>query len=277
MFKNNRCVRYRTDSLFEGGHTTRSDVVRKCPIGAFRLPAWEAAIDQSTANGIIAALPSKERQRLLMDAFFFELEVPQSLGVAGKALTHAYFPTDCVISLRTPAAQGRFLEVGLVGFEGMLGAGCALGVPQSVFDAELGCAGHGWRIDVETLNKHIGRSEILRILLLRYLNVQRAQLSEGTVCGRFHTLEQRLCRWLLMNQDRQRSSDLMVTHCQLAQLVGARRSAITIEAGRLQQSGLIRYSRGHIFVINRAGLLRSTCACYEQDLAVYKKFMGTPP
>ncbi len=222
-------------------------------------------------------LTAPERQRVLSDATFVDIPAFDVLGKAGARQTHACFPTTCMISLMPQHTSGNGFEVGLIGFEGVLGAGGALGVPTLAFDAVVQGSGQAWRIGVSALARHVAASPVLGDVLTRYLYVQLAQMGGRAVCSRFHSLQQRLARCLLMSEDRLRSPDLLMTHDSLSHILGARRAGVSVAAGVLQTQGLIRYSRGHIVVLDRAGLLASSCACYAQDVATYDKFMRVSP
>lgn len=240
------------------------------------LSAPEDGIDQSLANWLLSALPVAERQQLLAHATFVELAAAQVLGTAGRPLHHVWFPTSCMISLMPRPTGGASIAVGLVGPEGVLGAGRALGIAASTFNAVVQGAGHAWRAEPHALAQQVLRSRKLGALLTRHLSVQIAQLGRQAVCSRFHSLPQRLARLLLMSQDRLASPDLLITHETLASLLGARRAGVTVAAGLVQQRGYIRYSRGHILVLDRAGLKTVACSCYAQDLATYENTLGVP-
>lgn len=235
----------------------------------------ELVIDQSLSNTLLAALPADDRQILLADATCAELAASTALSAAGQTLSHAYFPTSCVISLQASQAPGCCFEVGMVGFEGVHGAGCALGVPISAFDAVVKDAGFAWRIDAQVLASLALRYPVLGSMLTGYSYVQNAHMARKAVCCQFHSLLQRLSNCLLMMQDRLRSSDLLLTHDALSQLLGARRAGISEAAGELQKLGLIRYCRGHIMVLDRPGLGAIACGCYKHDLATYADIMGS--
>lgn len=231
-------------------------------------------IDQSLANDVIAALPARVRQTLLAQASYVEIQAPQALACAGQPMTHAWFPTTGVISVLTPQAQGRTLEIDMLGCESVLDAGCALGVYAPAFDAEVQVTGHAWRVPTSMLAAHMLASAPLRNALVRCLYLSLAQVGQRSVCSSFHTLEQQLCRWLLMSQDRSGSPDVLMTHERLARLLGMRRAGVSIAAGLLQAAGLIRYTRGHILVLDRRGLLAGACECYARDLATQHALAG---
>lgn len=216
-----------------------------------------------------------ERQLLLADASLIELGAAKTLNTAGEAPSHAYFPTSCVISLQPSQAPGCGFEVGMIGFEGMHGSGGALGVPISAFHAVVKEAGYAWRIQAALLASYTLRSPVLSGILSGYAVVQNAHMANRAICCQFHSLLQRLSNCLLMILDRLRSIDLLMTHDMLAQLLGARRAGISEAAGELQKLGLIRYCRGHIMLLDRAGLAAAACGCYAHDLATYEDIMGS--
>jgi Crp-like helix-turn-helix domain len=232
-------------------------------------------IDHSVANRLLAALSSDERARLLSSAELLELPVSRLLGSAGKPLAHAWFPTSCIISILAKPADYPSFDVGMIGYEGVFSAGCAQGVSASAFDAVVTSEGQAWRVKAHDLACHGQRSPALSALLSRFLSVELSQLGLLVACSRYHSLLQRLSRYLLMSQDRLRAPDILITQSALAEVLGERRRAsVTVAAGVLQERGLIRYTRGHILVLNRDGLIDTTCACYEQGWAMYKSMMG---
>ena len=163
----------------------------------------------------------------------------------------------------------------MIGYEGVFSAGCAQGESTSAFDAVVTSEGQAWRVKAHDLACHGQRSPALSALLSRFLSVELAQLGLLVACGRYHSLVQRLARYLLMSQDRLRAPDILITQNALAQVLGERRRAsVTVAAGALQKRGFIRYTRGHILVLDRNGLLDTTCACYAQGWAMYKNLMG---
>lgn len=227
-------------------------------------------IDQALANTVIAALPTRIRQNLLADASFVEMRAPDILARAAKPMTYAWFPTTAVISVLTPQAFGRTLEIDMIGHESVLDAGCALGVSEPAFDAEVQVSGHAWRIETKVLAAHMQHGTILHNTLVRHLYLTLAKMGLRSVCSSFHSLQQQLCRWLLMSQDRSGSPDVLMTHERLARLLGVRRAGISTAAGLLQAQGLIRYTRGHLLVLDRPGLLAGACDCYARDLAAQR-------
>lgn len=232
------------------------------------------SIDQALSNRLLAQLKQAERSLLLDHAELVELDSAQVLVCAGQALSHAFFPTSCMISLLANPSKARSLEVGQIGFEGVLGASSALGVSASAFDAVVTGAGQAWRMPMAALRQACLHSRFMSVLMVRYLYTELGQMGTLVACGQFHALEQRLARLLLMCQDRMQEPDLEVTHDSLARIMGVRRASVSQLASLFQSRHLIHQRRGHMVVVDRAGLLTTSCACYAQDLALYEQVMS---
>jgi CRP-like cAMP-binding protein len=221
-------------------------------------------------NHLIALLPRRDRASLLAACEAVELDLGTMLCKPGKTTRHVYFPADCVISLVTAAAEGEpGREVGMVGREGMLGAQLALGVSAIPLDALVQGAGAAWRVAAAPFRRELSSSKALQVSLHRYVYVLMAQLATAAACTRFHHVEPRLARWLLMTQDRMHSDSFHLTHEFLAHMLGVRRVGITGAASDLQRQGLIRYRRGDITVLDRVGLEAAACGCYAADRRTY--------
>ena len=180
----------------------------------------------------------------------------------GGQLQHAYFPTTSIVSLHYVMESGASAEAAGVGNEGMLGVSLFMGGNTSTSSAVVQTAGHAYRIKRQVLKQEFDQAGLLQRLLLRYTQALMTQMSQTAVCNRHHTIEQQLCRWLLLTLDRSPGNELIMTQELVASILGVRREGITEAAGKLQHAGLISYRRGHISVLNRAGLERSTCECY---------------
>ena len=244
---------------------------------SFRTAQGRHIIDQTLANRLLAGLPRVERQALLAHCEYVELTAPLPLEEGRGRLRHAYFPVDSTISVLAPAGKRRSLEVGAVGSEGLFGPESGSEVEWFELKGWIQGSGHAWRIDAGTL-QHLAASHAgLGRLLLRYLHVLLVQTARSVACCRFHSLEQRLARWLLAHSDRSWSQDLPVTHDQLSMMLGARRAGVTVAAGLLEERGLITGGRGHIVLRDRPGLLAAACGCYVQDRETYEHGMGVPP
>ncbi|MCM2330349.1 MAG: Crp/Fnr family transcriptional regulator [Pseudomonas sagittaria] len=225
-------------------------------------------------NRLLAALPQKDRQRFVAGCERIELTFGEILAKPGAPIHHIYFPTDSVISLVTPANGAASLEVGLVGSEGMLGLSLILGVDVSPLLALVQGEGPALRMDVARFRSELEISPALQRLLKCYLYVVITQLAQTAACTHFHLVEARLARWLLMTQDRAHSDAFHVTHEFLAHTLGVRRVGVTKAAGSLQSRNLIRYRRGDITILDRAGLEVASCGCYAADKAAYARIMG---
>ena len=221
-------------------------------------------------NHLIELLPRKDRLRLLNVCEPVQLVLGAVLCEPGKLTRHVYFPTDGFISLVASIDGKPSLEVGMVGREGMLGAQLALGVMTTPLHALVQGPGTAWRIGSKVFRNELVRSAALQRGLNRYLYVLMAQLATSAACLRYHLIGPRLARWLLMSQDRAHCDSFRVTHKFLAYMLGVRRVGITAAASALQRSGLIKYHRGDLTVLDRSGLEAAACGCYAADRQAYK-------
>jgi len=216
-----------------------------------------------TSNLLLAALPPQELDQVLPMLDQVRVEVGQVLCEAGDPIRHIYFPHDCLVSL-LGVAEGRMtLEVGQVGREGMLGVTTALGHDTTQIRAVVQCAGNASRMEGARFRQEVERNPALQRVLYRYTDSLLAQAIQIAVCSRFHVLEARLARSLLVTRDRLQSDKFHLTHEFLAHALGVRRVGVTKAASALQQQGLIDYSRGNIEILDPDGLAAASCTCYE--------------
>jgi len=226
-------------------------------------------------NHLIALLPRRSRAPLLAMCESVRLELGTVLCRPGEPTRHVYFPNDSFISLVTSVGgEPPGLEVGMVGREGMLGAQLVLGVGATPLHALVQGAGTARRIEAAPFRRELARSKALQRLLNRYVYVLMAQLATSAACTRFHSVGPRLARWFLMSQDRSHSESFHLTHEFLAYMLGVRRVGITCAASELQLQGLVRYHRGEITVLDRAGLEAAACGCYAADRHAYDRMLG---
>jgi CRP-like cAMP-binding protein len=220
-------------------------------------------------NHLITSLPSKDRIHLLSLCETVPLVLTQVLCESGVAAKYVYFPLESFVSLVGTSTGEPTIEVGMVGREGMLGLQLALGITVSPWRGLVQGAGEALRVKASVFRAQLLQSEALRHMLNRYVYVQLSQQVVTATCLRFHLIGARLARWLLMTQDRANTDTFRITHEFLGYMLGVRRVGITNAASALQQEELIAYHRGHLTVLNRAGLEAAACSCYAADLRIY--------
>jgi CRP-like cAMP-binding protein len=218
-------------------------------------------------NHLVAALPDAEWQRWQPQLEWVSMPLGQVLYESGLTLSHVYFPTSAIVSLLYVMENGASAEIAVVGHEGVVGISLFMGGESTPSRAVVQSAGEGFRLKASAVKDEFGRAGPVMHLLLRYTQALITQMAQTAVCNRHHSLDQQLCRWLLLSLDRLQGNELVMTQELIANMLGVRREGVTESALKLQGDGLIRYARGHITVLDRAGLERRTCECY----AVVKK------
>ena len=222
---------------------------------------------ESRENHLLAALPQSEWQRWLPLLDPVELVLGQVLYESGGELKHVYFPSTAIVSLLYVMENGASAEIAVVGNEGIVGISLFMGGESTPSRAVVQSAGQAFRLSAQAVKAEFNRSHPVMHLLLRYTQALITQMAQTAVCNRHHSLDQQLCRWLLLSLDRLRGNELVMTQDLIANMLGVRREGVSESAFKLQQAGLIKYSRGRIEVLNRVGLEKRSCECY----AVVKK------
>ncbi|MCL5974535.1 MAG: Crp/Fnr family transcriptional regulator [Gammaproteobacteria bacterium] len=217
--------------------------------------------DPST-NILLAALTNEERKRILPNLEIVKMTLGDELYSPDKKTKYVYFPTTAMVSLLQVMENGASTEIAVVGKEGIIGISFFMG-GETCSWAVVQSAGYAYRLSGQVLKKEFLRAEKLQRLLLRYVQSLMTQISQTAFCNRHHSVEQQLCRWLLLSVDRLPSDDLSMTQELISNMLGVRREGVTEAAGRLQRDGLIQYFRGKITVLDRSGLEKRTCECYQ--------------
>ncbi|HEU0203507.1 MAG TPA: Crp/Fnr family transcriptional regulator [Burkholderiaceae bacterium] len=218
-------------------------------------------------NHLLAALSAPEQARLFPRLELVPMPLGDVLYESGSQLGHVYFPTTCIVSLLYLMADGASAEIAVVGNEGLVGVALFMGGETTPSRAVVQSAGSAYRLAGATMKEEFNRAGQMQHLLLRYTQALLTQMAQTAVCNRHHSVDQQLCRWLLLSLDRLPTNELKMTQELIANMLGVRREGVTAAARSLQDAGLIRYSRGHITVLDRAKLEQRVCECY----AVVKK------
>ncbi len=227
-------------------------------------------------NRLLAALPRKDRQHVLAGCERVSLEVTDVLYTPHRRIRYVYFPLDCFASLIATTNGKDRLEVSMIGNEGMLGASLIIGIDVPLLHAVVQGTGTALRMKSGDFKRELENNKALRNRLERYLYVMVRQLAQTATCMRFHLVEERLARWLLMTQDRAQSNVLHLTQEFLSFMLGVRRVGISKAANNLQKRKLISYSRGEIRILDRPGLIEASCICYQADLDHYARMLEKP-
>ncbi|MEO8922458.1 MAG: Crp/Fnr family transcriptional regulator [Caldimonas sp.] len=224
-------------------------------------------------NHVLAALPEAEWQRWLPQLEWTDLPLGHVLYESGRLQSHIYFPTTAIVSLLYVMESGSSAEIAVVGNEGVVGIALFMGSESTPSRAVVQSAGAGYRLIASAIKGEFSRSGPVMHVLLRYTQALITQMSQTAVCNRHHTLDQQLCRWLLLSLDRLRGNELVMTQELIANMLGVRREGVTEAATRLQNAGLIRYKRGHITMLDRQGLEKRSCECYAVVKREYDRLL----
>jgi CRP-like cAMP-binding protein len=230
-----------------------------------------------TQNRLLAALPAPEYQRLLPHLELVPMPLGEVLYESGGRLQHVYFPTTSIVSLLYVLENGASAEIAVVGNEGILGISLFMGGETTPSRAIVQSAGFGYRLRSQVLKQEFNRAGPMLHLLLRYTQALITQMTQTAVCNRHHSVEQQLCRWLLLSLDRLPTDEVSMTQELIANMLGVRREGVTDAAGKLQRAGLIRYSRGRIEVLDRPGLEKAVCECYQVVKLEFDRLLSDVP
>jgi CRP-like cAMP-binding protein len=225
------------------------------------------------ANALLAALPHVEFAGLQPHFEPVDMALGMVLYEAGNTITHVYFPTSSIVSLLNVMENGASGEIGIVGAEGLVGVPLVMGGGSTPSRAVVQSAGKGFRLGSKIAKEAFEASGPFMHVLLRYTQALITQMTQTAACNRHHTLDQQLCRWLLMALDRVQGSEIIMTQELIANMLGVRREGVTGSALKLQRAGLIRYARGHIFVLDRPGLEQRACECYVVVKREYERLL----
>jgi CRP-like cAMP-binding protein len=231
------------------------------------------AAREARHNQLLAAVPDAELERWLPYLEAVDLPLGRVLYESGTRLSYVYFPTTAIVSLLYMMEDGASAEIAVVGFEGLVGISLFMGGESTTSRAVVQSAGKGLRLSSQQMMLEFNRAGPVLHLLLRYTQALISQMTQTAVCNRHHTLDQQLCRWLLLSLDRLPGHELVMTQELIANMLGVRREGVTEAAGNLQDGGLIQYQRGHITVLDRPGLERRTCECYAVVKQEYDRLL----
>lgn len=232
---------------------------------------------EQPANRLLAALPATDYERLVPHLKLVMLPVKKILYEAAEPITQVYFPDKSVVSIVTTMEDGSTAEVGIVSNEGMVGIPVILGDNTTTTTAFVQISGAAMQMDADVLRAEFNRGRAIQSVLLHYVQAVYSELAQGAACNRLHTLEERLARWLLTVSDRLESEDFALTQEFISQMLGVRRSGVTVAASTLSRAGMISYQRGHISILNREDLEATSCECYQVIQNEFARLLGMKP
>ena len=235
--------------------------------------SMNVTIDDINKNHLLAALPDSVQARLLPQLESVQMPLGGVLYESGGTLSHVYFPTTAIVSLLYVMENGASAEIAVVGNEGIVGISLFMGGESTPSRAVVQSAGQGFRLKSAVVKNEFNQAGPVLHLLLRYTQALITQMAQTAVCNRHHSLDQQLCRWLLLSLDRLSGDELLMTQELIANMLGVRREGVTESAMKLQNAGLIRYARGRISVLDRTGLERRTCECYAVVKKEYERLL----
>ena len=227
-------------------------------------------------NQLLAAMPEAEWKRWLPEIEAIDMPLGHVLYEPGSTLSHVYFPTTAIISMLYVLENGASAEIAVVGNEGLIGISLFMGGESTPSRAVVQSAGKGYRLPAQAMKDEFNRGGAVMHLLLRYTQALITQMSQTAVCNRHHSLDQQLCRWLLLSLDRLEGSELVMTQELISNMLGVRREGVTEAALHLQSAGLIKYSRGRISVLDRPGIEKRSCECYGVVKKEYDRLKKIP-
>jgi CRP-like cAMP-binding protein len=236
-----------------------------------------SAASSPQSNHLLAALPESALQRWLPELEVVDMPLGSVLYESGGALSHVYFPTTAIVSLLYVMEDGASAEIAVVGNEGIVGISLFMGGQSTPSRAVVQSAGKGFRLTAPLMKAEFDRAGSVLHLLLRYTQALITQMAQTAVCNRHHSLDQQLCRWLLLSLDRLEGNQLVMTQELIANMLGVRREGVTEGALKLQNAGLIRYARGRITVLDRGGLEKRSCECYAVVKKEYDRLLPVRP
>ena len=231
--------------------------------------------DNALMNHLLAALPADEFETLKPNLERVSLALGEVIYESGEMLEYVFFPTTAIISLLYIMENGSTAEIGMTGNDGLVGVALFMGGSTTPNRAVVQSAGNAFRLRAKALRFEFHLSGVFQKVLLRYTQYLMTQISQTAVCNRLHSVEQQLCRWLLINHDLLQSNKLIMTHDLIANMLGVRREGVSIAAGHLQKMKLIKYVRGTITILDREGLETTACECYQVVQEEYDRLLGT--